>query len=119
MKIKESLAIFIPSSKTEIIHESNMNDVFESIYSAIISNIHKFLEKVSGWIIDLDIDHTISILKYNSLAKSSCIKLPKELYHPRKRLINIQNIDNNEYFKWNIVRYVNSGYNRKLFWAVV
>ena len=63
MKIKESLAIFIPSSKAEIISESNMNDVFESIYSTIISNIHKFLEKFSGWIIDLDIDHTISISK--------------------------------------------------------
>ena len=52
--------------------------------------------KNSGSIIDLVIDHTISISKYNPLAESSYIKLPKTLDHPRKRLINIQNIDVNE-----------------------
>ena len=31
----------------------------------------------------------------------------KELDHPRKGLINIQNIDDNECFKWRIVRYLN------------
>ena len=38
---------------------------------------------------------------------SSYIKLLKELNHPRKELINIQNIDDNECFKWTIVRYLN------------
>ena len=32
----------------------------------------------------------------NPLAGSIYIKLPKELDHPRKGLINIQNIDENE-----------------------
>ena len=63
-----------------------------------MSNIQKSLGKFSGWIIDLFIDHTISISKYNSLAGSSYIKLSKELDHPRKGLINVQNIDDNEYF---------------------
>ena len=45
------------------------------------------------------IDHTISISKYKPLAGSSYIKLSKELDHPRKGLINIKNIDNNECFK--------------------
>ena len=53
------------------------------------------------------IDHTISISKYNPLAGSSYIKLPKELDHPRKGLINIQNFDDIEFFKWCFVRYVN------------
>ena len=44
-------------------------------------------------------DHTISVSKYNPLAGSSYIKLPHELDHPRKGLINIQNIDDNECFK--------------------
>ena len=35
------------------------------------------------------------------------IKLSKELDHPRKGIINIQNIDDNECFKWSIVRYLN------------
>ena len=38
----------------------------------------------------------ISISKYGR----SYINLPKELDNPRKGLINIQNIDDNEYLKW-------------------
>ena len=45
-------------------------------------------------------------LKYNPLARSSYIKLPIELNHPRKGLINIQNFNNNECFKWCLVRYL-------------
>ena len=60
-------------------------------YRKIITNIQKSLGKDSGWIIDSVIDHTTSISKYNLLAGGSYIKLPKELYHPRKGLINIQN----------------------------
>ena len=33
--------------------------------------------------------------------------MPKELDHLRKGLINIQNIDDNECFKWCLVRYLN------------
>ena len=39
--------------------------------------------------------------------ESSYIELPKELNQSRKRLINIQNINDNECFKWSIVRYLN------------
>ena len=66
-----------------------MNNVFESIYSTIISNIQKSLGKGSGWTIYSVIDLTNSISKYNLLAGSSYINLPKELNHPRKGLINI------------------------------
>ena len=81
--------------------------MFESIYTTIISNKQKSLEKSLGWIIHSAIDHTISISKYNPLAGNSFIKLPKELNHSREGLINIQNIDNNEYFKWSIARFLN------------
>ena len=73
--------------------------MFQSICTTIIINIQKSLGKVSGWIIDSVIDHVISISKYNLLAGSSYSKLPKELDHPRKGLINIQNNDDNECFK--------------------
>ena len=66
-----------------------IDDVLQSIYTAIITNIQKTLRKSSGWIIDSIIDHTISISKKNLLAGSSDIKPPKELDHPRKGLINI------------------------------
>ena len=73
--------------------------MFQSICTTIIINTQKSLGKVSGWIIDSVIDHIISISKYNFLAGSSYSKLPKELDHPRKGLINIQNNDDNECFK--------------------
>ena len=92
-----------------IINESDIDDVFESIYATIISNIQKSLGKSSGWITDSVIDHNISISNYNPLAESSYIELRKELNHPRKRLINIQNIDDNECFKWCLVRYLRTG----------
>ena len=67
--------IFYSNSNAETVtNESEIDDVFQSIYTTIIRNIQKSLGKGSGWIINLFIDHTISILKYNPLAGSSCIK---------------------------------------------
>ena len=76
---------FYSNSKAEtFINENDIDDVFESIYSTIISNMQKYIGQGSGWIIDSVIDHNINISKYNPLADSSYIKLPKELDHPRK-----------------------------------
>ena len=44
-----------------IINESDIDDVFQSIYTAIITNIQISLGKGSGRIIDSVLDHTISI----------------------------------------------------------
>ena len=74
--------------------------MFKSIYTTIKKNIQRSLAKGSGWIIDSAIDHTISIWKYNPLAGSSYIK----------GLINNQNVDDNECFKWCLVRYLNPAY---------
>ena len=54
--------------------------------------------KGSGSSINSVMDHNINITKYNPLAGSSYINLPKELDHPKKGLTNIQNIDDNECF---------------------
>ena len=87
------------NSKTEtIINESDINDVFEKI--------QKFLGKGSSWIVDSVIDHNINISNYNPSAGSSYIKLPKELNHSKNGLINIQNINDNECFKWCLFRYL-------------
>ena len=100
---------FYSHTKAEtIINESDMDDVFQPIFTAIISNIQKSLEKGLGWITDSVIDHNVSIWRYNPLSGISYIKLPKELDHPRKGLINIQSNDDNECFKWHLVRYLNS-----------
>ena len=96
---------FYWSSKAgTIINKSVIDNVSQSIYTTIITNIQKSLRKCSGWIIYSVIDHTINFSKYNPLTGSSYIKLPKELDHPRKRLINARNTDDNECFKWCLVR---------------
>ena len=85
------------NSKAEIIvNESDIDDIFESIYSTIISSLEKSLEIGSSWIIDSVLDHIINILRYNPLAGSSYMKLLKELNHLKNVLINIPNIDDNE-----------------------
>ena len=108
MKIKKYGTFNSHSTAKIIISKSDADNVFQSIYATIISKIQKSLGKSSGWIIDSVINHTISISKYNPLARSSYIKSSEELDHLRKRLINnIQNIDVNECFKWCLVRYLN------------
>ena len=47
------------------------------------------------------------VFQTTSLAGSRYIRLPKGLDHLQKRLINIQNIDDNECFKRCLVRYLN------------
>ena len=52
------------SSKIEtIINESDIDDVFEVIYSKSISGIQRSLGKDSSWITDSVLDHIINILK--------------------------------------------------------
>ena len=52
-------------------------------------------------------DHSINFSKYNPLAGSSCIKLPKEWDNPRKSLINIQYFNDNQSLKWCLIKYLN------------
>ena len=85
-----------------------MDDVFESICGTIISNVQNFIGKGLGWIIDSVVDHTSNISKCNPLSGSSYFKLPKESDHPKKGLINIQNINDNECFKWCLTRYLHA-----------
>ena len=76
---------FNSNSKAKtIINERDIDNVFESIYSAIISDIQKSLGQGSDWIINSVIDH-----KYKPLSGSIYTKLPKELDNPKKVLINI------------------------------
>ena len=77
--IKAIYSTFYSNSKAEtVINESDINDVLESVYGTIISSIQKSLGNGSVWIIDSVIDHNINISKYNPLAGSSYIKLPKK-----------------------------------------
>ena len=59
---KTIYSTFYSNSKAEtIINESDINEVFKSIYITIISDIQKSLGQGSGWIIDSVIDNNINI----------------------------------------------------------
>lgn len=52
---------FYSNSKVETINnESDINDIFESIYITITSNKRTFFGKGFGWIIDSVVDHIIN-----------------------------------------------------------
>ena len=52
-------------------------------------------------------EQNINVSKYKPLSGSSYVKLPKELNHSGKCLINIQNIDAKECLKWCLARFLN------------
>ena len=68
-KKKANLTKFLSKFSNET--ESDIDDVFKSVSSTIISNIQKPFRQGSGWIIDSVVNHNINISKYNSLACSS------------------------------------------------
>ena len=60
--------IFYSTSKAEIIiHESEIENAFKSIYITVTTNIQKYLEKCSGWIIVSFINHNICNFKFQFL----------------------------------------------------
>ena len=60
---------FYSSSKAKrTINKSDINDLFESIYSTNTSNIQNSLGSGSGWIIDSVVDDTNNNSKYKVVA---------------------------------------------------
>ena len=95
--MKQNMPPFILTQKI-IINQSNINDVFKSIYTMIISNTQKDLGKNFGLIIDSVVSLIINFPKCIPLAGSSYIKLPKELDNSKNGLININTINDKECF---------------------
>ena len=80
---------FISSTKIVINHKYKLDQSFqETLYT-----IDAWINRGSGWIIELIESQYINISTYRPLVRSSYIHLPIELKHPRKGLINIKNND--------------------------
>ena len=74
-KDKTKYDTFYSSSKAEIvINDSDIDNVFQSIYTTIISNIQKPLEKGSGWFIDSVIDDTIVVYNWGLSGHSEVLR---------------------------------------------
>ena len=93
---------FNSSTKTIINHRYKLDQSFQEI----LYRIDAWINRGSGWIIELIESQYINISTYRPLSGSSYMDLPVELRSPRKGLINIKN-KNQKCFLWCHVRHIN------------
>ena len=68
--------------------------------------IDNWINEGSGWVVEsIDGEH-VNISAYSPLVGSTYVKLPDELKHPMKALVNIKN-NYNKCFLWCHVRHLN------------
>ena len=101
-EIEFASVYFNSSTKTIINHRYKLDQSFQEI----LYRIDAWINRRSGWIIELIESQYINISTYRPLVGSYYIDLPIELKHPRKGLINIKNNDK-KCFLWCHVRHIN------------
>ena len=101
-EIEFATVYFNSSTKAVTNCKYKLNKYFQEI----LYRIDAWINRGSGWIIELIESQYINISTYRPLVGSSYIDLPIELKHPRKGLINIKNNDQ-KYFLWCHVRHIN------------
>ena len=77
----------------------------DQCFNEIIFRLENWISHESGWVVEEIISQYLNINSYKPLSRSSYCKLPKELSHPMKGLINIQNNDK-KCFLWCNVRHL-------------
>ena len=96
-EVEYSPVYFNSLTKTVINNKFKLDQSFQEV----IYRLENWISHGSGWIVEEIISQYLNL-------RSTYIKLPKELNHPMKGLINIQNIDN-KCFLWCHVRHLNLG----------
>ena len=84
----------------------NANYKLDECFSEIIYRLENWISHGSGWIVEKFINQSLNISSYLLLSGSTYMKLPEELSHRMKGLINIKNNDN-KCFLWCHVRHLN------------
>ena len=102
MMIKQITVPFIRTQKKKQLLMKVILTMYLNQSTLLLYQKYKYLsEKV--WVVSL-IQLQITILVFKIKPGSKYVKLPKKLDHPKEGLVNIQNINNNECFKWYLVR---------------
>ena len=107
-KVKSSDFIEYPTvylnslTKTVIGEKYYLNECFNEI----TLRLENWMSHGSGWNVDSILNQYLNIRSYKPLSGSTYCKLSKELCHPMKDLINIQN-DDNKCSLWFLVRNLN------------
>ena len=101
-EIEYSPVYFNSLTKTVINNKFSLDQSFQEI----IYRLENWISNGSGWIVEEIISQYLNISSYLPLSGSTYIKLPVELRHPMKGLINIENNDNKG-FLWCHARHLN------------
>ena len=101
-----SKAAYYNSKAQTIINQIEITEALMSSEEQILNKIAQWISEGSGWIIKSIDNHHLNIVHYKPTKGSSYLKLPIELQHNKKGLINLQNKDN-ECFRWCHIRHLN------------
>ena len=93
---------FGSTTRTVINHKFSLENAFQEI----LYRIDNWINKGSGWIVELIESQYINISTYRPLSGRSYVQLPVELKSPKRGLINIKNRDQ-KCFLWFHVRHIN------------
>ena len=97
---------FFNSKPQTIINNAEIPEALQLSKQQILNMIAQWISEGSGWTIQSVDNHYLNIVQYQPMKGSSYIKLPQELKHHRKGLINMKN-DDNECFRWCHIRHLN------------
>ena len=101
-EVEYSLVYFHSLTKTVINNKFKLDQSFQEI----ICRLENWISHGSGRIVEEIISQFLNVSSYFPLSGSTYIKLPAELNHPKKGLINIRNNDN-KCFMWCHARHLN------------
>ena len=100
--VEYSPVYFNSLTKTVINNKFGLDQSFQEI----IYRVDNWISHGSGWIVEEIINQFLNVRSYLLLGGRTYIKLPIELSHPMKGLINTKNNDN-KCFLWCHVRHLN------------
>ena len=97
---------YFNSKPQTIINNTEINEALQLSKQQILNITAQWISEGSGWTVESVDNHYLNTVKYEPMKGSSYIKLPEELRHHRKGLINMKNEDN-ECFRWCHIRHLN------------
>ena len=94
------------NSIAKIVINYGFERLIDKSFEEILDRINNWINKASGWVVDLINSEYLNVSTYAPLLGISFIELPDKLNNPKKGLINLQN-DDNKCFLWCHVRHLN------------
>ena len=94
------------SKQESVFSSTNLEDLIESMKAKVLESFSIFLRNVSGWALKTVEKLEITASKLSPLKGSSHFELPEKLRNS-KGVVNMNNKNDNECFKWAITRVFN------------